>query len=861
MLSKLSRKPILSLAVLALTVAACTDTVTRDVTAPSKVNGPNLAADQPFNDQGACLAADVLAAPAGFDSPSLASGHCTAEDIKIATADVLEYSFDGSTFIPFNPATPISCVETTPIFLRINAHVVETATSERTDIGVWIAQDGGNARTGVCNHYNLAPAPTQGTVVNGVSNIDGDQCGDMNNAAEAILPLGVIDAVCQTATPTSTLLHIGSCLGWTQPGGDQVCPTNAGGANGFRFGTIPGTSSKCNCEGFDVPITVLKVAEIKVVKTCVPTNDPGTFDLNIDGSFSNTGGTFGDNKACGTDTGFQEVGAGTNVAPGADHTVSESGFSIAASNYTSTVSCTKNGAPYIASQAYTSPNNVSVHTDPNDQIVCTFVNTRKGAINIVKNSVPDGPTDFAFTSTIPGGANFSLDDDADNTLSNTKSFTGLTPGAYTATEAAAAGFDLTSVSCNDANSTGSTGTRTATINVEAGETVTCTFVNTQQGSITIIKDAVPNNAQDFAFTTTGTGLSGFSLDDDADNTLSNTKSFTGLTPGAYTVVEGATSGWDLTNLVCGAGGSGNIGTRTATINLVAGASVTCTFTNTQRASLVLAKVENGGLPLSRAWAFELRTGASTIAAGTVVASASADVTTGVVTFPGTFTPGAYQLCETGMPVGYLNNITGFTPAGATPEGGDNSTECINITLVSGANGPGGITGVPNPIDNIKPPPPGGDARTIGYWKNWSSCTGGKQYIKAGERNELDKTLDFYLPVASGIYPMGDIQGPLTCEQAVRLLGKSDMTTGKKLASDPAYNLFAQFFAAKLNYAAGAQQCPAATTAIAQAQALLDAINFTGTGTYKNSMTAQQQTQANTLAGILDSYNNNTLACP
>jgi len=221
-----------------------------------------------------------------------------------------------------------------------------------------------------------------------------------------------------------------------------------------------------------------------------------------------------------------------------------------------------------------------------------------------------------------------------------------------------------------------------------------------------------------------------------------------------------------------------------------------------------------------------------------------------------------------MPVGYTNNIPsppGFTPAGAVPEGGDNSTECVEITLVSGANGPGGITGIPNPIDNKTPPPPGGDARTIGYWKNWSSCTGGKQYIKAAERNELNKTLDFYLPgtTTPSIYPLGDITGtpPLTCTQAVNLLGKSDMNTGKKMASDPAYNLFAQFFAAKLNYAAGAKQCPAATQAISDAQTLLDAINFTGTGTYANKMTAAQKTQANTLAGILDSYNNNTLVCP
>jgi hypothetical protein len=181
--------------------------------------------------------------------------------------------------------------------------------------------------------------------------------------------------------------------------------------------------------------------------------------------------------------------------------------------------------------------------------------------------------------------------------------------------------------------------------------------------------------------------------------------------------------------------------------------------------------------------------------------------------------------------------------------------------VSGANGPGGITGVPNPINNVLPPPPGGDQRTIGYWKNWSSCTGGKQYIKAAERNELNRTLDFYLPTGSALYPIGDITGtpPLTCQQAVNLLGKSDMNSGKKLASDPAYNLAAQFIAARLNYAAGAGQCPAATTAIASAQTLLDDINFTGTGNYKN-MSAAQKTLANSLATTLDQYNNGNL-CP
>ena len=68
----------------------------------------------------------------------------------------------------------------------------------------------------------------------------------------------------------------------------------------------------------------------------------------------------------------------------------------------------------------------------------------------------------------------------------------------------------------------------ATIGLDPGETVVCTYTNTQHATIKIVKDAIPNALQDFAYTTTGTGGgtfgAGFSLDDDggvtgADNTL------------------------------------------------------------------------------------------------------------------------------------------------------------------------------------------------------------------------------------------------------------------------------------------------------------------------------------------------------
>ena len=101
-----------------------------------------------------------------------------------------------------------------------------------------------------------------------------------------------------------------------------------------------------------------------------------------------------------------------------------------------------------------------------------------------------------------------------------------------------------------------------------------------------------------------------------------------------------------------------------------------------------------------------------------------------------------------------------------------------------------------------------------------------------------------------------------CIEAVRILDKSDALTGKKKASDAAYNLATALFAAKLNVAAGAGTCAAATTAINQAQALLDQINFTGTGDYlgpkvKGAL-ATLRAQALALQATLDAYNNNLL---
>jgi len=144
------------------------------------------------------------------------------------------------------------------------------------------------------------------------------------------------------------------------------------------------------------------------------------------------------------------------------------------------------------------------------------------------------------------------------------------------------------------------------------------------GSITIIKDAVPDDAQDFAFTATGGLATPFSLDDDSDPTLSNTKAYTGITSFVtYTVAETTVTAWTVSFatppcvLTSANGGSSSASGSTVTINMKEGENYSCTFTNTrQSGSITLTKVvqsNNGGNAV--AGDFPLQLGGVTVTSG------------------------------------------------------------------------------------------------------------------------------------------------------------------------------------------------------------------------------------------------------
>ena len=220
----------------------------------------------------------------------------------------------------------------------------------------------------------------------------------------------------------------------------------------------------------------------------------------------------------------------------------------------------------------------NINVAPGETVTCTFTNRKRAQLVVVKDALPDDPQDFCFTA--GGGlspAGFQLDDDANATLSNTRTFSDVVPGSgYSISETVPSGWDQQSATCSD-------GSPTSNVSLAAGETVTCTFTNRKRGQIVAVKDAVPNDPQDFSFTAGG-GLSpaSFALDDDSDGTLAASRTFTDVMPGSgYSLAETVPGGWDQTAATC------DDGSPVSNIDVAAGETVTCTFTNRKRGQIVV----------------------------------------------------------------------------------------------------------------------------------------------------------------------------------------------------------------------------------------------------------------------------------
>jgi hypothetical protein len=220
-------------------------------------------------------------------------------------------------------------------------------------------------------------------------------------------------------------------------------------------------------------------------------------------------------------------------------------------------------------------------------------------------------------------------------------------------------------------------------------------------TITIVKDARPNNIRNFRF---GGDLGEFRLDDpgSTDHDPFGESITFEVEAGTYTVTEEAPHFWHLTGIVC-EGGSAKLDRagHSVAITVLEGEDATCTFTNEYGSALWVDKYfdhnANGrrtrepGLP---GWQISLYN-----SAGTVVAGDNTNIF-GKVHF-WNLAPGQYTVCET-LRKGWFNSQPGaIDPVHQQPcyalaigpaqlwmvEFGNHRTTHVAAAGVSPANGP------------------------------------------------------------------------------------------------------------------------------------------------------------------------------
>jgi hypothetical protein len=217
--------------------------------------------------------------------------------------------------------------------------------------------------------------------------------------------------------------------------------------------------------------------------------------------------------------------------------------------------------------------------------------TGSGQIIVENQADPDDGTFFPFE--VPWLA--VLGPDVELPHGGTASSGDLAAGTYTLCEGAFEydckapdGWQLADLDCNDPDggTTTDLSAATATVDLDDGETITCTFTNHKPtGQIIVQKLADPDDGTFFPFEVD------WITQTQADFSLQHGDSHNSgdLAPGTYTLCEGAheadcktPDGWQLADLDCNdpdGGTTTDLTAATATVDLDDGETITCTFTN------------------------------------------------------------------------------------------------------------------------------------------------------------------------------------------------------------------------------------------------------------------------------------------
>ena len=259
--------------------------------------------------------------------------------------------------------------------------------------------------------------------------------------------------------------------------------------------------------------------------------------------------------------------------------------------------CTSFGSAYLKSRS-----SDSFTSAVKDFIAPQTVNISNCGTVIIKTvTIPSGAThSFSFTSNITtesaGVSIFSLNGSEPQRFSDV-----LAGGPYEVigSDRDNAGWVLDDITCEDSDSEGVKASHTASILVNTGEEVVCTFTYIGMGRIIIEKQTLP--AGDSAI---------FQFTGDVAGTLSDGDSAYGdsaymeVVAGTYKAEEMPLAGWKLTDITCYGNNeddsSGDTTTAIATFNVDPGETVRCVFTNTKLFTIITLVCHNGQLYASTA---------------------------------------------------------------------------------------------------------------------------------------------------------------------------------------------------------------------------------------------------------------------
>ncbi len=308
-------------------------------------------------------------------------------------------------------------------------------------------------------------------------------------------------------------------------------------------------SATCSDGSNPTAIMLAKNEEVTCTFINIRQPDPGTIkivkhSIGGNGSFDFTGslGSFNLTTSGGM------ASKSFSVIAGVKHTVAEtvpSGWDLTSS------SCSNGDSPS------------AVSAGENEEVVCTFVNTKEvlpSSITIIKMT-ENGNGSFDFTSSTLGSFRLTTIGGVDS-----KTFTNLSAGSYDVAETLPTDWELESANCDD-------GSSISQIDLSEGEHITCTFKNVmiRKGSITIKKIAYDFNG-DFDFTSKTLGNFIISIQSSKGGGMAS-KTFDNLDAGTYDVTEKSETGWILKQITC------SDGSDPSNIQLSPGENVTCTFVN------------------------------------------------------------------------------------------------------------------------------------------------------------------------------------------------------------------------------------------------------------------------------------------